>query len=152
MNKLQHLRWLGNSVSINDPADRSITSRPITITMFQCFPKQRQDWMREFEFPFQAFVVLAPISYWLFMRLYGYYANDVSRPCLYSFDYMGAGQHLSTLTAAGYLLCFLALMGFGFYHRAAKRRTRSYVSLFTAALSVIDLIIMPLNIFAVATS
>jgi hypothetical protein len=120
--------------------------------MFQFFPKQRQDWMQAFEFPFQAFVVLAPISYWHFMRLYGYYANNVFGPRHYSFDCIAAGQHLRALTAAGYLLCFLALMGFGFYHRAAKHRTRAYVSFFLAALSVVDLMIMPLSTFAVATS
>ena len=122
------------------------------ITMFQFFPKQRRDWMRVFEFPFQAFVVLAPISYWHFMRLYGYYVNNVFGPRLHSCDGIAAGQHLGALTAAGYLLCFLALMGFGFYHRVARQRKRAYVSFLLAALSIIDLMIMPLSIFVIATS
>ncbi len=122
------------------------------ITMFQFFPKQRQDWMRVFEFPFQAFVVLSPISYWHFMRLYGYYANNVFGPRLHSFDCIAAGKQLGALTAAGYLVCFLALLGFGFYHRAAQQQTRAYVSFFLAALSVVDLMLMPFCGFAVATS
>ena len=108
--------------------------------------------MRVFEFPFEAFVVLSPISYWQFMRLYGYYANNVFGPRRYSFDCIAAGKQLGAVTAAGYLLCFLALLGFGFYHRAARRRARSHVSFSLAALSVVDLMLMPFCGFAVATS
>ena len=120
--------------------------------MFQFFPKQRQDWMRVLEFPFQAFVVLAPISYWHFMRLYCYYANNVFGPRQYSFDGIAAGKHLGSLVVAGYLLCLLALVAFGFYHSAAEHRARAGVSFSFAALSIVDFMVMPFSIFAVATS
>jgi hypothetical protein len=120
--------------------------------MFQLFPKQRQDWMLVFEFPFQAFVVLSPVSLHHFMRLYDYYANNVLGPRLYSFDCIAAAHHLETVTAVGYLLCFIALMVFGFYHKVARHQTRVYVNFFFAALAIVDFVIMPLSMFAVATS
>ena len=86
------------------------------------------------------------------MRSYGYYANNVFGPHYSSFDYIGAGKHLSNLIAAGYGVCFFVLMAFGFYHGAAKRWSSAYVSYILAALSVVDLMIMPFSIFAVATS
>ncbi len=120
--------------------------------MFQFFPKQRQDWMRVFEFPFRAFVVLAPISYWHFMRLYGHYANNVFGPRQYYFDCIGAGKHLTHQTVAGYLICFFVLAGFGLYHIAARHRASAFMDVLFAALSIVDLLIMQFSIFAVATS
>ena len=103
-------------------------------------------------FPFQAFVILAPIAYWFFMGLYGHYANNVFRPRYYSFDCIAAGKHLTSLTAVGYLVCFFVLMAFVFYHEAAKQQPSAYLSLFLAALSIVDLFIIPCSGFAVATS
>jgi hypothetical protein len=86
------------------------------------------------------------------MRQYGYYANNVFGPRYYSFDCMAAGKHLTSLIMVGYLVCFFALMVFGFYHRAAKQRVSAYVNFFLATLSIVDLFIIPYSVFAVATS
>jgi hypothetical protein len=119
--------------------------------MFRLFPKGQQDWLRVLAFPFQAFVILAPIAYWYFMGQFGHYANNVW-PRYYSFDYIGAGKHLSTQIGVGYVICFLASVIFGFYHKAAGHRVSAYASFFFAALSVVDTMIMQYSIFAVATS
>jgi hypothetical protein len=120
--------------------------------MFRLIPKGQQDWLRVLAFPFQAFVILAPIAYWYFMGQYGHYANNVLGPRYNSFNYIEAGKHLSIQMGVGYVICFLALMIFGFYHKAAGHRMSAYASFFFAALSVVDTMIMQYSIFAVATS
>ena len=105
-----------------------------------------------FAFPFQAFAILAPIAYWYFMRQYGYYANNVLGPRFYYFDYINAAKHLGTQIAIGYAVCFFALATFGFYQKTTKHRASAVGCFFLAALSVVDLIIMPNCGFAVATS
>src|ERR1022692_2608643 len=111
--------------------------------MFRFFPKGQQDWLRVLVFPFQAFVILAPIEYWYFMRLYGYFANNVFGPRLYYFDCINAAKHLGAQIAIGYAICFFALVIFGFYQKAMKHPASAFGCFFLAALSVIDLIIMP---------
>jgi energy-coupling factor transporter transmembrane protein EcfT len=121
--------------------------------MFHLFPKGRQDWLRVLAFPFQAFVILAPIVFWYFMGRYsGCLDSNGSHPVYARFDYGHAMTGLADQILVGCLVCFFVLLAFGFYQRAIGHRVSARVDFVLAALSIILIFVIPNMIPAVATS
>jgi len=109
--------------------------------------------LRVLAFPFQAFVILAPIVFWYFMRLYGgCLDSNGSHPIYARFDYMHAMKDLANQILIGYLFCFVALLAFGLYQRAVGHRVSAKVDFVLAALSIILMFVTPNLIPAISTS
>jgi len=101
---------------------RLISMNPIT--MFRLFPKYRQDWLQVFAFPFQAYVILAPVSYYYLLHIWPHRGE------------VGTLNNFAGELSFGYLICFLVLLAFGLSRKAAGHRLSAYVSLFLSALSI----------------
>jgi hypothetical protein len=99
--------------------------------MFRLFPKDWQDWLRVFVFPFQAYVILAPASYCYLLSIWPHRGGV--RP-LNDF-----GHQLSH----GFFLCLIVLAAVGFHQKTLGHRISAYVNLGLAALSLLFICLAP---------
>ena len=98
-------------------------------------------------------MILAPIVFWYFMRLYsGCLDSNGSHPIYARFDYMQAMKDLANQIMIGYLFCFAALLAFGLYQRAVGHGVNAKVDFVLAALSIILMFVTPILIPAVSTA
>ena len=95
--------------------------------MFRLFPKERQDWLRAFLFPFQAFVILAPASYCYLLHIWPHRGG------------VEPLNHFGHQLLFGFAICFLVLLGVGVYQRGVSR----YVNLCLAALTALEMYLTP---------
>jgi len=94
--------------------------------MFRLFPREWQDWLRIFVFPFQAYVFLAPASYCYVLHIWP--RGNV-----------GPLNHFGHQLLFGYAICFFVLLGVGIYQRGVSR----YVHLCFAALAALEMYLTP---------
>jgi hypothetical protein len=99
--------------------------------MFHFFPRGQQDWLRVLAFPFQAFVILAPVTYFYLLHIWPH-RGEVSHL-----------NHFADQLAPGYLFCFIVLLAVGFRQKSAGYRVDSYFSFCLAVLSILLVFITP---------
>jgi DMSO/TMAO reductase YedYZ heme-binding membrane subunit len=99
--------------------------------MFRLFPKDWQDWLRAFVFPFQTYVILAPASYCYVLSIWTRHGGV--RP-LDDF-----GHQLSI----GFFLCLIVLAAAGFQQKTSGHRISAYVNLGLAVLSLLFICLTP---------
>ena len=95
-------------------------------SMFHLFPNSRQAWLRILLLPFQAYAILAPISYCYFLKIWPH-------------SQVGPLNNFGNQLSGGSFICFIVLLAVGLFQKGAGK----YVNLCLAGLSALEIYLTP---------